>query len=226
MPDQQEHTHGPNLAVRPGPAAARPARAMWHRGGMSASEPSGMRASDADRDRVLDVLREAAAEGRRTPDELDERMGAALTARTLGELATLTADLPEPEWLTADPGPQEPAPNVFRIDQRGGSVQRTGRWVLPERLELRPAWCDVTLDLTEAIITGPLLRIDLNMRGGSLLLLTGPGMRVTANALVTRYTDLEIGPDPEPGERAALVVELAGEMRYGWIGARRATSGS
>ena len=111
------------------------------------------------------------------------------------------------------------------LDQRGGSVQRTGRWVLPERLELRPAWCDVTLDLTEAIITRPLLRIDLNMRGGSLLLLTGPGMVVTTNALATRYTDLEIGPDPEPGERAALVVELAGRMRYGWIGARRATSG-
>jgi Domain of unknown function (DUF1707) len=196
---------------------------------MSASEPSGMRASDADRDRVLDVLREAAAEGRLTPDELDERMGAALTARTLGELATLTADLPaglpEPDWLAAGPGPPEPAPDVFRIDQRGGSVQRTGRWILPERLELRPAWCDVTLDLTEAIITRPLLRIDLNMRGGSLLLLTGPGMVVTANALVTRYTDLEIGPDPEPGERPALVVELAGKMRYGWIGARRATSG-
>jgi hypothetical protein len=196
---------------------------------MSASEPSEMRASDADRDRILDVLREAAAEGRLTPDELDERMGAALTARTLGELATLIADLPaglpEPQWRPAASRPPEPAPNVFRIDQRGGSVQRTGRWVLPDRLELRPSWCDVTLDLTEAVITRPLLRIDLNMRGGSLLLLTGRGMVVTANALVTRYTDLEIGPDPEPGEPARLVVELAGKMRYGLIGARRATSG-
>ncbi len=187
-----------------------------------------MRASDADRDRVLDVLREAAAEGRLTPDEVDERMEAALAARTLGELAALTADLPaglpEPDWRPAASGPPEPAPDVyrFRIDQRGGSVQRTGRWVLPERLELRPSWCDVTLDLTEAVITRPLLRIDLNMRGGSLLLLTGRGMVVTANALVTRYTDLEIGPDPEPGEPARLVVELAGKMRYGWIGARRA----
>ncbi len=165
-----------------------------------------MRASDADRDRVLDVLREAAAEGRLTPDELDERMGAALTARTLGELATLTADLPEPEWLTADPGPQEPAPNVFRIDQRGGSVQRTGRWVLPERLELRPAWCDVTLDLTEAIITGPLLRIDLNMRGGSLLLLTGPGMRRDRE----RPGHALHGPGDRPGPRAGRAGRAGG----------------
>jgi len=196
---------------------------------MSASDPWGMRASDRDRDRVLDVLREAGAEGRLTPDELDERMAAALAARTLGELAALTADLPAgqpaPGWLPGPPpspplGP-EPAGDVFRIDQRGGSVQRTGRWVLPERLELRPSWCDVTLDLTEAVITRPVLRIDLNMRGGSLLLLTGPGMVVTATALVTRYTDLEIGPDPELSRRATLVIELVGKMRYGWIGTRR-----
>jgi hypothetical protein len=186
-----------------------------------------MRASDADRDRVLDVLREAAAEGRLTPDELDERMGAALAARTLGELAALTADLPaglpDPAWPTVVSAPLEPAPDVFRIDQHYGSVQRSGHWVLQERLELRPSWCDVTLDLTEAVITHPVLRIDLNMRGGSLLLLTGPGMAVTTNDLVTRYTDVEIGSDPAPGEPAVLVVELAGKMRYGWIGARRAT---
>jgi Domain of unknown function (DUF1707) len=52
-----------------------------------------MRASDADRDRVLDMLREAAGDGRLTSDEFDERMEAALSSRTLGELAALTADL-------------------------------------------------------------------------------------------------------------------------------------
>jgi len=185
---------------------------------MSISEPSGMRASDADRDRVLDILRAAGAEGRLTPDELDERMAA-----TLGELAALTADLPSgqlpPAWLPPAP-PQLPA-DVFRLDQRGGSVLRNGRWVLPARMELRPSWCDVTFDLTEAVLTGPVLRIEMNMRGGSLLLITGPGMVVTANYLVTRYTDLEIGPDPEPGRPTVLVVELVGRMRYGWIGARR-----
>ena len=191
---------------------------------MSVSEPSGMRASDADRDRVLDILRAAGAEGRLSPDELDERMAATLAARTLGELAALTADLPSgqmpPAWVP--PAPPQPQADVFRLDQRGGSVQRNGRWVLPARLELRPSWCDVTLDLTEAVLTGPVLRIEMNMRGGSLLLITGPGMVVTAKYLVTRYTDLEIGPDPEPGRPTVLVVELVGRMRYGWIGARRA----
>ena len=52
-----------------------------------------MRASDADRDRVVDVLRVAVGDGRLTVAELDERLEAALSARTLGELAVLTADL-------------------------------------------------------------------------------------------------------------------------------------
>jgi hypothetical protein len=53
-----------------------------------------MRASSADRERAVDVLKAGFAEGRLTQDEYNDRMGRAYTARTYGELATLTADLP------------------------------------------------------------------------------------------------------------------------------------
>ena len=184
-------------------------------------EPSGpgslpqMRASDADRDRVMEVLRVAAGEGRLTPDELDERLEAALNSRTLGELAMLTAD------LVAGPGQPGPdtaqAEDVIRIDQRGGSVRRTGRWVVPRRLELRSSWCDVWLDFTDAVITHDTLRIDLNMRGGSLVLVAGPGLVVEADSLTVRYADVKIGPGAEPGAPVVLRVQLVGRMRYGWI---------
>jgi hypothetical protein len=52
------------------------------------------RASDADRDIAADVLCAAVGDGRLTLDELDERLGAALSARTMTELAALIADLP------------------------------------------------------------------------------------------------------------------------------------
>jgi Flp pilus assembly protein TadB len=55
-----------------------------------------LRASDADRDAVTERLREAAGEGRLEPNELEERVGSALRARTYGELARLVADLPRP----------------------------------------------------------------------------------------------------------------------------------
>lgn len=53
-----------------------------------------LRASDADRDAVVDRLREAAGEGRLEPDELEQRLDEALRARTYGDLAALVADLP------------------------------------------------------------------------------------------------------------------------------------
>jgi hypothetical protein len=53
-----------------------------------------MRASSADRERAVDVLKAGFAEGRLTQDEYNDRMGRAYSARTYGELAALTADLP------------------------------------------------------------------------------------------------------------------------------------
>ena len=184
---------------------------------MSADYPE-VRASDADRDRVLDVLRDAAADGRLTAAEFDERMQAALSSRTLGELAVLTADLgPGPGRLDAVAAQAE---DVVRIDQRGGSVRRTGGWIVPRRLELRPSWCDVTLDFTEAVIAADTLVIEMHMRGGSLILVTKPGIVVDANALAVRYTDVEIRPEAQPGAPMILRVVLTGRMRYGYVGTR------
>jgi predicted anti-sigma-YlaC factor YlaD len=55
---------------------------------------SALRASDADRDAVAERLRGAAVEGRLEPEELEERLHAALRARTYGDLLGLLADLP------------------------------------------------------------------------------------------------------------------------------------
>ena len=60
-----------------------------------------MRASSADRERAVDVLKAGFAEGRLTQDEYNDRMGRAYAARTYGDLAALTADLPAgplPAW--------------------------------------------------------------------------------------------------------------------------------
>src|SRR5947207_338555 len=56
--------------------------------------PREMRASDADRERVAEVLRQAAADGRLDLTELDERLAVVYAARTYAELEPVTADLP------------------------------------------------------------------------------------------------------------------------------------
>lgn len=62
--------------------------------GRPPARPEDMRAGDADREHVLDRLRTAHAEGRLDVHEFDERVMATLAARTYGELAELTVDLP------------------------------------------------------------------------------------------------------------------------------------
>jgi hypothetical protein len=193
-----------------------------------------MRASDADRDRVLDALRAAMGEGRLTADEFEERVQAVLSARTFGELATFTADLPPgpDRYVPAVPIPPvpvppavtpaaPPGPEEIRIAQRGGSVSRTGHWTVPRRIDLRPSWCDVTLDFTDAVLTHDMLLIDMRMRGGTLTLVAGPGVVVNADDLIVRYTEVEMRPSAEPGAKVELRVRLAGRMRYGRIEVRR-----
>jgi hypothetical protein len=63
-------------------------------GGYQVRMNSAMRAASADRERAVDVLKAGFTEGRLTQDEYNERMGRAYAAKTYGELATLTADLP------------------------------------------------------------------------------------------------------------------------------------
>jgi hypothetical protein len=177
-----------------------------------------VRASDADRDRVADVLCAAARDGRLTAEEFDERLEAALSSRTLDELAGLTAD------LTGGPGRSDVATaqamDVMRINKHGGSVRRTGRWVVPRRLELRSSYCDVGLDLTNAVITHDSLRIDMDVRGGSLILLVRPGTVVDADSLTVQHTHITLGPSAELGAPVVLRVQLAGRMCYGHIEAR------
>jgi hypothetical protein len=69
----------------------------------------GYRVGDADRNRTADLLREAHVAGYLTLEELDERLGTALAARTRGELDRLAADLP-PEWRAGQEGGRRPAP--------------------------------------------------------------------------------------------------------------------
>src|SRR5262245_33049795 len=122
---------------------------------MSADQPSPptLRASDADRDRIIEMLRAAVADGRLDQAEFDERLDAALAARTIDALAPLSADLIAAPGsggaLTRPPTrtPAEPAAERLTIREKHGTVRRDGRWTLPRRLALRTKWSHVTLDL-------------------------------------------------------------------------------
>jgi hypothetical protein len=74
------------------------------------SQPSGLRVSDADRDRAIAELSEHFQAGRLTADEHQERMSQALQARTAGDLAELFTDLPGKPSAMAGPAPEPAGP--------------------------------------------------------------------------------------------------------------------
>ena len=69
-----------------------------------------LRAGHADREQVIEALKDAFVQGRLTRDELDTRAGQALIARTRAELAALTADIPAFPVAAGPARPPAPAP--------------------------------------------------------------------------------------------------------------------
>ncbi len=109
------------------------------------------RASDAERETVVERLRDASVEGRLTLAELTERTEAAYLAQTHAELAQLTSDLPG-----GAPGPAPvPVPGRSGGARKWfvavmGEVKRNGKWRIDQEIGTVCVMGDVTLDLRQA----------------------------------------------------------------------------
>lgn len=151
--------------------------------------PRDLRASDADRERVVTVLAEAAGDGRLTQDEHAERVGRAYQARTLGELAGLTEDLVAPSAQPLRLEATGPVTALF------GAQRREGRWVVPERFTAVAVGGHIVLDVREALLQSTHTIIQAALIGGQLHLLVPEGVRVT----VTHWREPGAGrPGPAP----------------------------
>lgn len=133
-----------------------------------------MRVSDADRDQVAETLREAAAEGRITLEELDERLELTYSSRVYADLEPIVADLP------STPGSdlaQSPAADVspvagqsgdaLVINAKGDTTVRKGTWEVPARVEANARWGTCKLDLRDARLTAQVTEIWIDVTGGS-----------------------------------------------------------
>jgi DUF1707 SHOCT-like domain len=187
--------------------------------GNEVASPGELRASHEDRDRVVELLRVAAGDGRLTAEELDQRLEQALAARTYGELAALTRDLPAAPGLVAGALPPEPK-NVVRIDRQSGNAKRDGRWLVPQRIEVRVASGRVRLDFTEAVIAQPSLQIDADVRSGALTLVTKPGVVVDADDVAVRSGSVKVRAPWGPDVPVILRIQVSGKVGSGRITAR------
>jgi hypothetical protein len=178
-----------------------------------------LRASHADRDRVVELLRIAAGDGRLTAEELDERLEAALTARTQRELTVLTGDLPAGPDCGLDLA-EIPPKDVVRIVRHGGNARSLGRWTVPKRMEIQVKGGNVRLDFTEAVITNSVLQVDVDVRGGNFVIITRPGVVVDADDVEMFGGSVKIHASEGPQPPTILHVEVSGQVRGGNLRAR------
>jgi class 3 adenylate cyclase len=175
--------------------------------------PVDLRASHADRERVIEVLQAAAADGRLTAEDFEQRLGIALSARTRGDLEPLLAD------LVAAPA-RPAARDLVRIDCGSGSAKRDGSWVVPRRLEVNVGSGSVRLDFGQAVIAGPELQIDVRIASGSLKLVTRPGIVVDADDVTVNSGSIKVVRPAGPEAPVELRVSISGRVSSGSISAR------
>jgi hypothetical protein len=158
-----------------------------------------LRASDAERDHTVALLRRHAVNGRLTLEEFAHRMDLAFAARTRPELEALTHDLPaegqqrkrrRAKWLTGV---------VF------GSTERKGRWRLPRFALLGVLFGDADIDMRKAEIGGPVVTITALVLFGNADFYVPMGVDVDLGGLTVFGHRGEHGEEIEPGPDAPLV---------------------
>jgi Domain of unknown function (DUF1707)/Cell wall-active antibiotics response 4TMS YvqF len=163
-----------------------------------------VRASDADRDRVVEALAGASAEGRLTLEEYSERSDAALVARTIGDLASLTADLPASSLPAVPSGDAAAVPE--EITAVLGNESRKGPWVVPPRMNVRSVLGDCHLEMHKAIIGQHVTTIDATVRFGSVTIFVPDGIdvRMSGRAVLGAKSS-ELRGEPQPGAPVIVV---------------------
>ncbi|GGO75119.1 DUF1707 SHOCT-like domain-containing protein [Nonomuraea cavernae] len=162
-----------------------------------------VRASDAEREAVVELLRVASVDGRLTLAELTDRTEAAYTATTHAELALLTQDLPE----GAAPAPLQPREGRKRRWFVGimGDTKRRGTWRIDQELGAVAVMGDVLLDLREAEVRTDTVEILAVSVMGDIKIIVPDGVHIDLDGMAImgdKRVDVE---EAAPGTRAPVV---------------------
>jgi hypothetical protein len=191
-------------------------------------EPRNLRASDADRESVANVLREAAGDGRLTMDELDERLDAVYAAKTYAELEPITHDLPAAGAAPA-PAPSRPAlrdrarfggePTSSGAVAILGGFSRKGDWVVPKEFTAFLLMGGGEIDLRDARFTQREVTIHIVaiLGGCEVIVPEDATVYVTGIGILGAFEHSDAGPGSPDGP----VITINGVALLGGVDVKR-----
>src|SRR5690625_1874105 len=174
------------------------------------------RVSDADRERAGELIQEALSDGRLALDEIDDRLGAVMAARTRGDLEAALIHLPGAEAVLGTTGSNTPDQASGRegapvLQAYSAPVHRTGAWTLPGQLTIRGRTSSVHLDLTEAELPVGNCHIELDLRHCSLRIVVPDDVRVEADEVAPTGSPVNVrAPKNASAGPPRLVIHLRG----------------
>lgn len=175
------------------------------------------RVSDADRERAADLVQAALGDGRIGLDEIDERLGAVLAARTRGDLEAALLHLPGADAVLAATRPGVPATRrpgePATVNGTHTRIRRTGRWEVPDHLVVKLVHTSLVLDLMEADLPGPEIRVDLDLTHSRISIIAPDDIRVEADGLEQHGAKVDVEPAPTATPPRA-VVRLSGRLHW------------
>ena len=171
--------------------------------------PGGIRASDAEREAVVERLRVATAEGRLTLGELTDRTEAAYTATTRGELVPITADLPEAPAAPVAPVPAPRSAGREWVVAVMGDSRRQGRWRVERPLAAVAVMGDVVLDLRGAEVPQGDVEINATAVMGDVKVYVPDGVDVELSGIAVMGDKKVMVREAPPGQRFPRVVVKA-----------------
>lgn len=176
-----------------------------------------LRISNADRERAIDHLQNSTSEGRLDLDEFTQRVDAVYQAKTFGELKPLLADLPAPGSGSATiPAALAEHEN---ITPTGSALRRTGKWLVPRRINLRPKSSSVLLNFAHAAIGHREVEIELDANMSSVTLVLPRGAWAEGN-VDTRYSSFA-NHAQHPGDNSGVRFAVRGELSMSSLRIRR-----
>ncbi|WP_214417187.1 DUF1707 SHOCT-like domain-containing protein [Sphaerisporangium fuscum] len=177
------------------------------------NDAGGMRASDAEREAVVERLRQASVDGRLTLSELTERTEAAYLAVTHAELAQITADLPggpafapesaPPAYRPAPPAPMGRARRWYVAVM--GDTKRRGKWRVDQEIGAVAVMGDVTIDLREAEVRSNEVDIVATCVMGDIKIIVPDGVDVDLSGMAIMGDKKVDVLEAPPGQNVPVV---------------------